>query len=175
MIKRMCSNVGISERFTNHSLHAYEATTLFQAEVPEKLVQQRTGHRSVEGVRRYERTSESQLLDISNIMSCGGKVPSNSALSATKKQMPIATRKLPYDDQPCMAMPSAKKSDNVIFVLNNCNFQAVLLLCLIRVQVDRLKSLLMKSGFVQKHLWISMLMTFKKTKSCDFLGHYFKT
>ena len=122
MIKRMCSNAGISERFTNHSLRAYGATTLFQAEVPEKLIQQRTGHRSVEGVRRYERTSESQLLDISNIMSCGSKVPSNSALSATKKQMPVATRKLPYDCQPRMAMPSAKKSDNVTFVLNNCNF-----------------------------------------------------
>ena len=65
MIKRMYNNAGISERFTNHSLCAYRATTLFQAKVPDKLIQQRTGHRSLGGVRRYERTSESQLLDIS--------------------------------------------------------------------------------------------------------------
>ena len=34
MIKRMRNNAGISEGFTNHSLHAYGATTLFHAEVP---------------------------------------------------------------------------------------------------------------------------------------------
>ena len=80
MIKRMCNNAGISEGFTNHSLHAHGATTLFHADVPEKLIQQRTGHHSVEALHQYERTSQSQLLDISNIMSHGSKLPSNSAL-----------------------------------------------------------------------------------------------
>ena len=80
MIKRMCNNAGISEGFTNHSLSAYGATTLFHADVPEKLIQQRTGHHSVEALRQYERTSQSQLLDISNIMSHGSKLPSNSTV-----------------------------------------------------------------------------------------------
>ena len=93
MIKRMYNNAGISDGFTNHSLRAYGATTLFHAEVPEKLIQQRTGHRSVEALRHYERTSQSQLLDVSNIMSYGSKLPSNSALSTTKKQNSIATSK----------------------------------------------------------------------------------
>ena len=34
-----------------------------------KLIQQRTGHRSLEALRRYEHTSVSQLVDISNVMS----------------------------------------------------------------------------------------------------------
>lgn len=121
MIKRMCNNVGISEGFTNHSLRAYGATTLFHAEVPEKLIQQRTGHHSVEALRRYERTSHSQLLDVSNIMSHGSKLPSNSALSTTKKEMSTATSKS-YECQHHIPMPSASKPDNVTFVLSNCNF-----------------------------------------------------
>ena len=121
MIKRMCNNAGISDGFTNHSLRAYGATTLFHAEVPEKLIQQRTGHRSVEALRHYERTSQSQLLDVSNIMSYGSKLPSNSALSTTKKQNSKATSKS-YECQPHMPMPSTKKPDNVTFVLNNCTF-----------------------------------------------------
>ena len=33
--------------FTNHSLRASGASTLFQSEVPEKIIQQITGHRSL--------------------------------------------------------------------------------------------------------------------------------
>ena len=41
MIKRMCEKAGISGGYTSHSLRAYGATTLFHAQVPEKLIQQR--------------------------------------------------------------------------------------------------------------------------------------
>ena len=68
MLKEMCAEAGISTDFSNHSLRAYGATTLFQAKVPEKLIQMRTGHKSLESLRCYERTSESQLVDISNVM-----------------------------------------------------------------------------------------------------------
>ena len=69
MLREMCQEAGLSGKFTNHSLRAYGATTLFQAGVPEKLIQQRTGHRCIESLRRYERTSESQLANISSIIS----------------------------------------------------------------------------------------------------------
>ena len=61
MQREMCQEAGLSGKFTNHSLRDYGATTLFQAGVPEKLIQQRTGHRCIESLRRYEQTSESQL------------------------------------------------------------------------------------------------------------------
>ena len=65
----MCKKAGNSGGYTNHSLSGYDATTLFQAHVPERLIQQRTGHRSPEALRQYERTSTALLLDVSNIMS----------------------------------------------------------------------------------------------------------
>jgi integrase len=35
---------------TNHSLRATGATRLFEANVPEKLIQERTGHRSIDAL-----------------------------------------------------------------------------------------------------------------------------
>ena len=67
MMKEMCSQAGLSTEFTNHSLKAYGATTLLQAKVPEKLIQQRTGHKGLKALSQYERTSDYQLLDVSNI------------------------------------------------------------------------------------------------------------
>ena len=51
MMKEMCSQAGLSTEYTNHSLRAYGATSLFQAKVPEKLIQQRTGHKSLKALR----------------------------------------------------------------------------------------------------------------------------
>ena len=65
LMKEMCQEAAIVGKYSNHSLRA---TTMFQAGVSEKLIQQRTGHRSIEGLRRYERTSETQLVDISNVV-----------------------------------------------------------------------------------------------------------
>ena len=61
----------------------YGVTTLFNAGVGEKLIQQRTGHCSTEALRQYECTSQSQLVDVSYVISHGTKVPSNSVLSIT--------------------------------------------------------------------------------------------
>ena len=50
MLKEMCREAGISGNFTNHSLRAYGATTLFQGGCSEKLIQQRTRYRSIEAL-----------------------------------------------------------------------------------------------------------------------------
>ena len=57
---------------------------MFQAGVPEKLIQQRTGHRSLEVLRQYEQTSELQLVDISNVLS-NSDTPGPSSLSVSKE------------------------------------------------------------------------------------------
>ena len=53
---------------TNHSIRTYGTTKMLQAKVPEKLIQQCTGHRSLEGLRHYECMSVSQLVDVSNAL-----------------------------------------------------------------------------------------------------------
>ena len=59
MLKSMCEGVGIFGK-TNHSLRATGATRLFEANMPEKLIQERTGHRSTAALRQYEHTTVQQ-------------------------------------------------------------------------------------------------------------------
>ena len=58
MVKKMCAAAGIEGHRTNHSLRTTAATRLFRAGIDEQLIMERTGHRSVDGVRNYKRTSE---------------------------------------------------------------------------------------------------------------------
>ena len=53
MVKSMFAMVGVVGK-TNHSLRATGASNMFQAGVPEKIVQERTGHRSIKALRMYE-------------------------------------------------------------------------------------------------------------------------
>ena len=117
MVKRMCDCAGMSGNFTNHSLRAYGATTLFNAGVAEKLIQQRTGHRSTEALCQYERTLQSQLVDVSYVMSHGAKVPSSSVLSTTSE----ATKKSSQCQHRSPVVP-ATNDDGVTFLLSNCTF-----------------------------------------------------
>ena len=61
MLKEMCQQAGISGTFTNHSLRAYGAITMFNAGVSQKLVQERTGHRSLKALHQYERSSKNSF------------------------------------------------------------------------------------------------------------------
>lgn len=67
MLKSMCERVGIFGK-NNHSLRATGATRLFEANVPEKLIQERTGHRSTSALRQYEHTSVQQHQSVSSII-----------------------------------------------------------------------------------------------------------
>lgn len=53
MVSTMCDEAGISGKKTNQSLRVSGATSLFDAGVPEQVIQQRTGHRSIEELRIY--------------------------------------------------------------------------------------------------------------------------
>ena len=68
MVKSMFSEIGVSG-MTNHSLRVTGASDLFQAGVPEKIIQERTGHRSVEALRTYERTTTMQHMVVSKVLS----------------------------------------------------------------------------------------------------------
>lgn len=55
----MCSKTNIQGKKTN-SLRASGITHMFQAGLPEKVIQDRCGHRSLDGLRKYECISEEQ-------------------------------------------------------------------------------------------------------------------
>ena len=69
MVKDICANAGIEGQKTNHSLRATGASELFHAGVPEKVIQERTGHLSLSGLHQYELTNFGQQLAISKVLS----------------------------------------------------------------------------------------------------------
>ena len=68
MVKSMCMAAGIEGNKTNHSLRATAASQLFVANVPEKVIAERTGHRSVTALRVYEHTTGTQHQIVSDIL-----------------------------------------------------------------------------------------------------------
>ena len=58
-----------SSNKTNHSLRATSATQMYNSSVPEKIIQERTGHRSLEALRMYERINQQQHQVVSNVLS----------------------------------------------------------------------------------------------------------
>ena len=64
MVSEMCPT-----RYSNHNLRDTGATQLYTAGVPKKIIQERTGHCSVECLRSYERTNEKQQHAVSRILS----------------------------------------------------------------------------------------------------------
>ena len=67
-MSRLCKSAGIPGYKTNHSLRATLTTRLYQSGVDEQLIMERTGHRSLEGVRSYKRTSDTQREALSDIL-----------------------------------------------------------------------------------------------------------
>lgn len=67
-VNRICKEAGIQGFKTNHSLRSTAASRLYQAGVDEQLVMERTGHRSLEGVRSYKRTCDEQRIALSDIL-----------------------------------------------------------------------------------------------------------
>ena len=68
MVKEIFAEAGIAGKKTNHSLRVAGATSLFSASVPERVIQGRTGHVSIEALRKYERVTENQELAVSKIL-----------------------------------------------------------------------------------------------------------
>ena len=69
MVSEMCKLANIPGHHTNHGLRATGATELYTAGVPEKIIQERTGHRSIESLRTCEHMSAKQQLAVSKVLS----------------------------------------------------------------------------------------------------------
>lgn len=64
--KQMCKDAGLEGNFSNHSGRATGITRMYKAGLPEKLIMQRSGHLSVEGVRTYQREDPNDITRVSN-------------------------------------------------------------------------------------------------------------
>ena len=68
VVYNTCKEANTPGNFTNHSLRATGTITLFDAGVPESVIQKRTGHRSLDALRCYERVTPRQQLAVSQIL-----------------------------------------------------------------------------------------------------------
>ena len=68
LVKSMFTKSGAGSEYSNHSLRASGASELFQAEVPERVIQGITGHRSIKALRQYEKVSDVQKKAACNIL-----------------------------------------------------------------------------------------------------------
>lgn len=67
VVRKLCDKAGFEGFYSNHSLRATAATRMYNADVPEQLICEKTGHRS-DAVRSYKRTSADQMLEASDIV-----------------------------------------------------------------------------------------------------------
>ena len=94
-----------SARKSNHSLRATSISRLYQAEVPEKLIMERSGHLTKEGLRSYERTSSEQLQSVcktlASFVPVGSSETTHELSSTSKSEFPsdgIKDKEKPEND-----------------------------------------------------------------------------
>ena len=60
MLLKMSDQAGTSVCYTNQSLRATSTSRIFASDIPEKVIQESTGHHSLAGLCPYERTTKDQ-------------------------------------------------------------------------------------------------------------------
>ena len=100
MVKQVCEKAGIVGK-TNHSLRVTGASRLYECHVPEKLIKQRTGHRSLDALRTYERASRAQQQAVSSVIASTeyidfhGKASALSASNSKDIPTPLVSTAVP--------------------------------------------------------------------------------
>ena len=116
MVKDICKEGQISGNKTNHSLRATGASKLFHAGVPEKFIQERTGHLSLSGLRHYERTTDEQHRSVSQILSSSVNATFDKEVSMATMPTTVSHSRLPL--QPIASMQSFRPVSQASFTPN---------------------------------------------------------
>jgi hypothetical protein len=115
-VARLCSSAGIQGYKTNHSLRATSTSRLYQSCAEEQQVMERTGHRSVEGVRSYKRTSEKQRQALSDILNRPGPSAKSIELHSSSSSVLSNSNNTLSLSCVCATTPARPSA-----TFNNCN------------------------------------------------------
>lgn len=77
MVKDISLEGGIKGGHTNHSLCATGASELFQNGISVKVIELRTGHLSLQGLRHYERVTNEKQLEATRVLSVLSSISKN--------------------------------------------------------------------------------------------------
>jgi len=67
--KTICKEANLEGNFSNHSGRVTAITRMYEAGLPEKEIMKRSGHRSIEGVRTYQREDPNEIVRVSGVLS----------------------------------------------------------------------------------------------------------
>ncbi len=121
VVATMSEKADLLVRFTNHSLRATSASRMYALNVPEKLIAEKTGHRSLAGLRAYERTTTVQEQALSKTLTD----PSFSFIEAAEKCSSNQSEELCDSKDEVKAVATSEKSEKLPMIkgtLNNCVF-----------------------------------------------------
>ena len=114
MVKAMCSAAGVEGKKTNHSLRSFGVTSMFEESIPEKVIQKRSGHRSVIALRVYEKTNDKQMIEASRVLSCIQSPETSCDLPPAKSHMSVPSDNL----FPSQTVTLRFKSDGLCYMDN---------------------------------------------------------
>ena len=85
----MCKDADLQGQFSNHSLRATTATRGLEKGISDKLIMERTGHRDIRYLQRYQRPDVSTKTEISKALNCRseGSVGEREADSSLKREV----------------------------------------------------------------------------------------
>ena len=117
MMTKVSELAGLSVKYTNHSLRATSASRMFVSGVPEKIVAEVIGHKSVKALCQYERTTDQQFQavghSISNLESFDHVQPAPAEAKNEEK---------PTVDKAAILGEVQKALPSISGNLNNCTF-----------------------------------------------------
>ena len=97
---------------TNHSLRVTSATRMYKGGIPERMIQARTGHKSIEALRVYERPGMEQ-----NIQACKALANiTNQDLSKSNDHIPCSSN----STSTASSFQNMSNASAPNFVFNNC-------------------------------------------------------
>ena len=85
----MCKDADLQGQFSNHSLRATTATRGLEKGISDKLIMERTSHRDIRSLQRYQRPDVSTKIEISKALNCRseGSVGEREAESSLKREV----------------------------------------------------------------------------------------
>ena len=118
MLSKMCEEAGL-EHCTNHSLCATGASSMFQANLPEDVIQSRTRHLSLKALRTYERVTEEQQKEACKVLT---PISTNHLQEHMKHEQMVTKAPLPQAVTNAL-FGNPKKCTINVQVYNNPSFQ----------------------------------------------------
>ena len=105
MMSKISELAGLPVRYTNHSIRATSTSRMFISGVPEKIVAEVSGHKSLTALRQYEKTTKEQF------QSAGQCISSMKSFNEMKKEPEEV-------DKITLQLPSISGSKNCTFNFN---------------------------------------------------------